>query len=209
MTEAGFLLRDVPDVEGPILSDEDRQVAERLMARYPSARSALVPLLYLIQSKVGWIPKQGMREVAELLSLTTAEVEGVATFYTMLKLHRCGRFVISVCTNPSCTLRGARASFERAKELLGPDAERVTDDGLFTLEEEECLAACDKAPVVAVNYTYYDAVDADAMERLIGEIREGRVPKPQRGDAPGDLKENSRVLAGVSGLRPDGGSADG
>ena len=198
----------IEDVEGPILTDEWRPIADRIVARYPDGRSSLVPLLYLVQSIEGWVPRQGMREVADILGLTTAEVEAVATFYTMLKLHPCGRFVISVCTNPSCTLRGARRSYERAKEILGTRAERVTEDGLFTLEEEECLAACDKAPVVAVNYTYYDAVDEDAIERMIGEIREGRIPKPQRGDAPGDLKANSRILAGVSGIRP-GGNGDG
>lgn len=198
------LAEKVEDVEGPILAGQSLELAGRIVAKYPDGRSALVPLLYLVQSLVGWVPRQGMREVGETLGLTTAEVEAVATFYTMLKLHPCGRFVISVCTNPSCTLRGARRSFERAKEILGPDAERATRDGLFTLEEEECLAACDKAPVVAVNYTYYDAVDEGAMEHLISEIREGRVPHPQRGDVPGDLKENSRILAGVTSLEPEG-----
>jgi NADH-quinone oxidoreductase subunit E len=198
------LAEEVEDVDGPILAEESLELAGRIVAKYPDGRSALVPLLYLVQSLVGWVPRQGMREVGEILGLTTAEVEAVATFYTMLKLHPCGRFVISVCTNPSCTLRGARGSYERAKEILGPDAERVTSDGLFTLEEEECLAACDKAPVVAVNYTYYDAVDEGAMEHLISEIRVGRVPQPQRGHVPGDLKENSRILAGVSNLQPEG-----
>ena len=88
------------DLAGPILSEEDMAVAERIVARYPTRRSALVPLLYLVQSKAGWVPRQGMREVAEILGLTTAEVEAVATFYTMLKLNPCGRFVVSICTNP-------------------------------------------------------------------------------------------------------------
>ncbi|HJP65033.1 MAG TPA: NAD(P)H-dependent oxidoreductase subunit E [Actinomycetota bacterium] len=190
----------VEDVETPVLSEERRQEAARIIAKYPTARSAMIPLLYLVQSEVGWVPRQGMREVAELLGLTTAEVEAVATFYTMLKLHPCGRYVISVCTNPSCTLVGARESYDRAKQLLGERAERQTEDGLFTLEEEECLAACDKAPVVAVNYVFYDQVTADRMEQLIGDIREGRVPDAARGaGAPGALKEVSRVLAGLGG----------
>jgi NADH-quinone oxidoreductase subunit E len=195
----------VEDVPGPVLSEESRRVAEEIMAKYPTRRSALVPLLYLVQSEVGWVPRQGMREVGEIIGLTTAEVEAVATFYTMLKLHPCGRYVISVCTNPSCTLVGARESYERAKDLLGDRAERLTGDGLFTLEEEECLAACDKAPVVAVNYVYYDHVVADRMEELIGEIREGRVPEAARGaGSPGDLKEVSRILAGF-GAAPGAG----
>jgi NADH-quinone oxidoreductase subunit E len=189
------------DVEGPVLEGEHRAVAERIVARYPDPRSALVPLLYLVQSVAGWVPRQGMREVGEILGLRTAEVEAVATFYTMLKLHPCGRYVISVCTNPSCTLRGARRTYDRAKELLGPDSERVTEDGMFTLEEEECLAACDKAPVVAVNFVYYDRVDEAAVEQMIAGIRDGKVPDAARGAGPpGELKEVSRTLAGAGSL---------
>jgi NADH-quinone oxidoreductase subunit E len=188
------------DVPGPVLSDADREQANRIVARYPDSRSALVPLLYLVQSVVGWVPRQGMREVGEILGLRTAEVEAVATFYTMLKLHPCGRYVISVCTNPSCSLFGGRRVYERAKQLLGSDAEHATGDGLFTLEEEECLAACDKAPVVALNYVYFDAVDEDGVARMIEQIQAGDVPAAPRGaGVPGDLKEISRTLAGLDG----------
>ena len=189
------------DLAGPILSEEDMAVAERIVARYPTRRSALVPLLYLVQSKAGWVPRQGMREVAQILGLTTAEVEAVATFYTMLKLNPCGRFVVSICTNPSCALLGGRRLYDRAKELLGDRAEQVTDDGLFTLEEEECVAACDQAPVVALNYVFFDRVTEEGLEQMIGSIREGRVPEASRGGVPGDLKEVSRVLAGGSVVR--------
>jgi NADH-quinone oxidoreductase subunit E len=143
-----------------------------------------------------------MREVADILGLTTAEVEAVATFYTMLKLHPCGRYVISICTNPSCALLGGRRLYDRAKELLGERAEHVTDDGLFTLEEEECLAACDKAPVVALNYVFFDRVTNEGLEQMIASIRDGRVPEASRGGIPGELKDVSEVLAGVNGLRP-------
>jgi NADH-quinone oxidoreductase subunit E len=191
-------LRIVPaDVEGPALSEEARALAERVIARYPTRRSALVPLLYLVQSEVGWVPRQGMREVAEILGLTTAEVEAVATFYTMLKLHPCGRYVISICTNPSCALLGGRRLYERARELLGDQAEHISDDGLFTLEEEECLAACDQAPVVAVNYLFFDRVTEEALDRMIESIRAGNVPEASRGGVPGELKEISRTLAGL------------
>jgi NADH-quinone oxidoreductase subunit E len=191
-------LRVVPaDVEGPVLSEETRALTERVIARYPTRRSALVPLLYLVQSEAGWVPRQGMREVAEILGITTAEVEAVATFYTMLKLHPCGRYVISVCTNPSCALLGGRRLYERAREVLGDQAERISDDGLFTLEEEECLAACDQAPVVAVNYLFYDRVTEDGLDRMLESIRVGEVPEASRGGVPGGLKEISRTLAGL------------
>jgi NADH-quinone oxidoreductase subunit E len=138
-----------------------------------------------------------MREVAEVLGLTTAEVEAVATFYTMLKLHPCGKYVISICTNPSCALLGGRRLYDRARELLGDRAEQMSEDGLFTLEEEECLAACDKAPVLAVNYVYYDKVTDEQLERMIASIRDGKVPEAPRGGIPGDLKEISKILSGL------------
>jgi NADH-quinone oxidoreductase subunit E len=190
------------DVEGPVLSEDARRLGEKIIAKYPTPRSALVPLLYLVQSEVGWVPRQGMREVAEILGLTTAEVEAVATFYTMLKLHPCGRFVLSICTNPSCALLGGRRLYERARELLGDQAEHITEDGLFTLEEEECLAACDKAPVAALNYYFYDRVTEQRLEEMIGSIRAGEVPPASRGGVPGELKDVSRTLAGL-------GEADG
>jgi NADH-quinone oxidoreductase subunit E len=185
-------------IEGPVLSEEARGLAGRIAGRYPLKRSALVPLLYLVQSEVGWVPRQGMREVAEILGITTAEVEAVATFYTMLKLHRCGKYVLSICTNPSCALVGGRALYDRARELLGQGCEEVTEDGLFTLEEEECLAACDKAPVLAVNYLFYDKVTPEALEGLVEQVRGGeRPPGASRGGIPGELKDVSRTLAGV------------
>jgi NADH-quinone oxidoreductase subunit E len=186
------------DVTGPVLSEEKRRLAELICAKYPTRRSALLPLLYLVQSEVGWVPRQGMREVAEILGITTAEVEAVATFYTMLKLHPCGRYVISVCTNPSCALLGGRRLFEHALEVLGEGAQRVTEDGMFTLEEEECLAACDKAPVLTVNYVYHDQVTDEQLDRMIESIRAGQVPEASRGGVPGDLKETSLLLAGAN-----------
>lgn len=202
MTETGAA-PGAHDAAGPILTGELVSLAERIAARYPNRRSALVPLLYLVQSEAGWVPPRGMREVAEILGLKTAEVEAVATFYTMLKLHPCGRYVISVCTNPSCALVGGRRLLERGRELLGPSSEHgVSDDGVFTLEEEECMAACDKAPVVAVNYVYFDRVTDAELESMLAAIREGDVPEAARGaGVPGDLKEVSRSLAGLHSLR--------
>ena len=200
------------DVTGPILAGHDRELADELVRKYPDGRSALMPLLYLVQSRVGWVPPQGLREVAEILGLTTAEVQAVASFYTMLKLRPCGSYVLSICTNPSCGLLGGRRLLERARELLGASAEHgVTDDGLLTLEEEECMAACDRAPVAALNYVYFDRVTESDLEAMIEDIRRGEVPEAARGGVPGDLRAVSRVLAGlgeeeaVAGTAGDGG----
>jgi NADH-quinone oxidoreductase subunit E len=209
MTETGHLTAaDIGDVPGPVFGDDARALARRIMAKYPTSRSSLVPLLYLVQSEVGWVPPQGMREVAELLDLTTAEVEAVATFYTMLKLHPCGRYVLSVCTNPSCALRGGKRLFDRAHELLGEDCEHITPDGVFTLEEEECLAACDTAPVVALNYVFYDRVTEEGLQSMIEAVRAGRVPEAPRGGVPGELREVSRTLAGLTGRLPGSTEAE-
>jgi NADH-quinone oxidoreductase subunit E len=197
------------DVEGPILTDELLATADRIVARYPWKRSALLPLLYLVQSQVGWVPRQGMREVAKILGLTTAEVEAVASFYTMVKLHPCGNYVISICTTPSCSLLGGRALYERARELLGDRSEHLTPDGLFTLEEEECLAACDQAPVVTVNYLYYDRVTEATLESMVEGIRGGAVPEASRGGVPGKLTDVSRTLAGLGPAPTNGDAPDG
>jgi len=181
----------------PVLSTELRATAEEVKARYPDPRSAVLPLLYLVQSEEGYVSRDGLREVADVLGLATAEVEAVAWFYTMIRLRPTGRYVISVCTNLSCALLGARRVYERAREALGPDCEEVTEDGGFTLHEEECLAACEEAPVVQVNFTNYDRVDEDGIVRLIDAIRSGDVPSPSRGQPPGDFKVTSRRLAGL------------
>ena len=184
-----------------VLSSDLRRRAEELKARYPDARSAMMPLLYLMQSEEGYVSREGLQEVAGVLGLATAEVEAVASFYTMIRLHPTGRYVISVCTNLSCALLGARRVYERAKEILGPDAESVTEDGTFTLHEEECLGACDAAPVVQVNFLNYDRVDEQRVAELIESIREGDVPPPSRGETPGDFKDTSRRLAGLGGSK--------
>jgi NADH-quinone oxidoreductase subunit E len=187
-------------VLGPDLLPE----AERIKARYPSGRerSAIMPLLYLVQSVEGRVTREGLREVADLLGLTTAEVEAVATFYTMIRLRRTGRYVVSVCTNLSCSLRGAGQVYERARRELGLGEHDTTEDGTFTLHEEECLGACDAAPVVTVNFANYDRVGPGGIVELIGALREGHPPVPSRGELPGDFREASLMLAGVGRPSP-------
>lgn len=180
-----------------VLSEELRTRADELIARYPERRSALLPLLYLVQAEEGYVTREGMQEVAELLGLTTAEVEAVATFYTMFKKHPCGKWILSVCTNVSCGVVGGRAVYERAREVLGPDSSTRTEDGLFTLEEVECLGACDAAPVVQVNYCNYDRVTEDGVAEIIERLRADDAPQPSRGPRPVPHDETARILAGL------------
>lgn len=183
-----------------VFGDEDHRVAEAIMARYPRerARSAIMPLLYLVQSVEGSVTRDGLREVAELLCITTAEVEAVASFYTMLRLRPTGTHVISVCTNLSCALRGAADVFEAAHEATGIEhGEETSADGAFTIHEEECLGACDAAPVVQIDFANHDRVTPERMAELVQTLRSGEVPEPSRGRAPKDFRAASRVLAGI------------
>jgi NADH-quinone oxidoreductase subunit E len=186
-----------------VLTPELRREAEAIMARYPKGRerSAILPLLYLVQSVEGWVTREGLREVAELLGVRTAEVEAVASFYTMIRLRPTGRHVVSVCTNLSCALRGGREVYAAAREAagLGPGQER-SEDGLFTVHEEECLGACDGAPVVQVDFANHDRVTPERVRELLDALRRGEVPQPSRGAAPRDFRHACRVLAGVEGL---------
>ena len=183
-----------------VLGRELRSVAEAIKARYPAGRerSAVMPLLYLVQSVEGSVTRDGLREVAGLLGLTTAEVEAVASFYTMIRLHPTGTHVVNVCTNLSCALRGANEVYEAAHEVTGvPHGGEVSEDGLFTVHEEECLGACDAAPVVQIDFANHDRVTPERMRELVELLRRGEVPPPSRGEAPKDFRDASRILAGV------------
>jgi NADH-quinone oxidoreductase subunit E len=187
-----------------VLSPELRAQAEAITARYPAGRerSAVMPLLYLAQSVEGHVSREALREVADLLGLRTAEVEAVASFYTMLRLRPTGEHVVSVCTNLSCALRGAADVLRAAREAAGvPEGGELSEDGLVTLHEEECLGVCEFAPVVQINAANHDGVTPDGVRALIEELRAGRVPEPSRGTAVGSFKEASRILAG---LEPEG-----
>jgi NADH-quinone oxidoreductase subunit E len=182
----------------PVLTDELRATAEEIKARYPDQRSAMMPLLYLVQSVEGYASREGMREVAELLGLTTADVEAVATFYTMIRNHPTGKYIVAVCTNVSCALLGAKQLYERCRELLGPNCEAITDDGLFTLHEEECLGACEQAPVVQVNFLNYAKVNEGSLRELVESLRAGSPPQSTQGPTPPDWPTTCRALAGLA-----------
>ncbi len=162
------------------LSPEIEQRARQVVALYPQPRSALIPLCHLAQEQDGWLTPEAMEDIAELVGVTPAEVRGTATFYDMLHTEPVGRYVVSVCTNIACLLGGASELLEHAEASLGVRAGGTTGDGLFTLEESECLADCDRVPCVQVNHRFVGAQTPESFDRLTEELRaggrEGEIP---------------------------------
>ncbi|HVB91387.1 MAG TPA: NAD(P)H-dependent oxidoreductase subunit E [Acidimicrobiales bacterium] len=147
--------------------------AKALLALYPEPRSALIPLCHLAQEQDGWLRPEAMSEIAELVGVTAAEVQGTATFYDMLHTEPVGTYVVSVCTNIACLLGGAQELLVHAESALGVRAGGTTHDRVFTLEESECLADCDRTPCVQVNHRYVGAQTPESFERLLGDLRSG------------------------------------
>ncbi|MEG3628972.1 NADH-quinone oxidoreductase subunit NuoE [Streptomyces poriticola] len=198
---------DYPDDVRARLETDAREIA----ARYPDSRSALLPLLHLVQSEEGHVTRTGMRFCADVLGLTTAEVTAVATFYTMYRRRPSGDYQVGVCTNTLCAVMGGDAIFEELQEHLGVGNGETTDDGKVTLEHIECNAACDYAPVVMVNWEFFDNQTPDSARRLVDDLREGRPVTPTRGARLCTFKETARILAGFpderEGALEAGGSA--
>ena len=156
----------------PFFTEAMRQEAERIIRQYPERKAALLPLLWLVQEQVGYIPPEAIAEVAELTGTTPIHVEAVVKFYEMFHTHPVGKCQLMMCTNVSCLLHGADKTLQRLKEVLGVEVGETTPDGLFTLEEAECLAACDKAPVLLVNaMDLYERVTPEKVEQVIAELR--------------------------------------
>ena len=151
-----------------------RQRADELVTLYPRRRSAMLPLLHLVQEQDGYVTTEGIAEVAELTGTSAAEVHGTASFYDMFHLEPVGRYVVGVCTNIACLLAGGQEMLEHAGEVLGAAVGATSSDGLFTLEETECLADCDRAPCVQVNHRYVRTTTPAAFDELVEDLREGR-----------------------------------
>jgi NADH-quinone oxidoreductase subunit E len=157
------------------LSEANVVTAREIIGRYPRPKSALIPLLHLAQEQDGHVTTDAMAHIAELLGITPSEVYGSATFYEMFKFEPVGRYCVTVCTNISCQLLGAYELLEHAEERLGVKAGGTTDDGVFTLEDVECIAACTEAPAIQVNYRYRYKVTPPAFDRLVDDLRAGRL----------------------------------
>jgi NADH-quinone oxidoreductase subunit E len=152
---------------------ERRERAQALVGLYPQPRSALIPLCHLAQEQDGWLQEDAMEEIAALCGVTAAEVRGTATFYDMLHTEPVGTYVIQVCTNIACLLAGAVELLEHAESTLGVGAGGTTTDGVFTLEEAECLADCDRPPCVQVNSRFMGAQTAESFNQMVADLRAG------------------------------------
>jgi len=144
---------------------------DALVLKYPVKRSALIPMLLYAQDEVGYLSDSVIAEVAHRLSLTELEVRNVASYYSMLRFKPAGRYNIQVCTNISCMLRGAYDVYDRFREELGVENKGVTPDGLFSLEEVECIGACSWAPAIQVNYDFHDELKPDLVPGILSQYK--------------------------------------
>jgi len=187
-------------------SEEDLQVMDSIIKRYPRSRSAIMPLLHYVQSKAGYVTNEGIEVIAKVLQLEAAEVTAVSTFYTQYKPTPVGEYHVGVCTNTLCAVMGGDAIFDSLKDHLGIGNDEVTADGKVSLEHIECNAACDYAPVVMANWEFYDNQTVESAKELVDSMRAGNAKPPTRG--PNKLvtwKEASAVLAGINdGLAHEG-----
>jgi NADH-quinone oxidoreductase subunit E len=192
------------------LSDEQRARlapdAAEIIGRYPRSRSALLPLLHLVQAEEGYVSADGIAFCASQLGLTEAEVTAVVSFYTMFKRRPVGEYHVGVCTNALCAVMGGDAIFADLQQHLGIGNDETTPDGKVTIEHLECNAACDYAPVMMVNWEFFDDMTPQRARDLTDGLRAGADVTPSRG-APRlcTWRQASRILAGF----PDGQGADG
>jgi NADH-quinone oxidoreductase subunit E len=207
-----------PDEPGPPISagpksysaDVTRRLASdaaQVIARYPEARSALLPLLHLVQAEDGYLTPAGIDFCAGALSLSPAEVTAVATFYSMYRRTPTGEYLVGVCTNTLCAVMGGDAILEVLEDHLDVHAGQTTDDGKVTLEHIECNAACDYAPVIMVNWEFFDNQTPTSARDLVDDLRAGAPVTATRGASPCSFRDTARILAGFADLRP--GANDG
>ena len=187
-------------------TNDQISIMDSIIARYPRKRSAIMPLLHYVQSIEGYVTNEGIELIGKKLELATAEVTAVSTFYTQYKSKPVGEYHVGICTNTLCAVMGGDVIFDAVKEHLGIENNGVTSDGRVSVEHIECNAACDYAPVVMVNWEFYDNQTVESVKNLVDGVRSGNPPAPTRG--PKTLrtrKQNSAVLAGISdGLSGEG-----
>jgi NADH-quinone oxidoreductase subunit E len=193
----------------PALPETTLAELREIAGRYPQARSALLPMLHLVQASEGCVTPTGIEACARILGISAAEVSGVATFYTMYKRRPIGDYHVGVCTNTLCAVMGGDLIIDRLKEHLGVGNDETTEDGKVTLEHVECNAACDYAPVVMVNWEFFDNQTPESAVRLVDDLRSGVEVTATRGARVCTWREAERVLAGFPDDRADEGPSGG
>jgi NADH-quinone oxidoreductase subunit E len=179
--------------------------AKEIIGRYPNRRSAVLPLLHLVQGEDSYLTPAGLEFCGEQLGLTGAEVAAVASFYTMYRRGPTGDYLVGVCTNTLCAIMGGDAIFEALINHLGVRNDQTTPDGKITLQHVECNAACDYAPVVMVNWEFFDNQTPESARELVDALRSGETVSPTRGAPLCPFRQTSRTLAGFPDQRRDDG----
>lgn len=190
---------------------DETTIAElrELASRYPQPRSALLPMLHLVQSVDGRISAAGIEACADVLGITAAQVSGVATFYTMYRRRPGGKHHVGVCTTALCAVMGGDELLAQVSDKLGIEPDETTPDGTFSLERLECNAACDFAPVMMVNWEFMDNMTPAKAEKLLDDLAAGSEVRSTRGATITSWREAERVLAGFPDGRADEGPSAG
>ncbi len=158
----------------PRFTAENTILAREIIARYPRAKSALIPLLHLAQEQDGYVADDAMEHIAELVGTTPAQVLGTCSFYEMFKREPVGKYLVNICTNISCQIMGGEELLHHAEHKLGIKSGSTTADGNFTIEDVECIAACTEAPCLQVNYRYFHRITTDEFDTLVDDLAAGR-----------------------------------
>lgn len=187
------------------LTEETRAELLEIVARYPHPRSALNPMLHLVQSAEGYVSPEGIELCAEIVGLAPAEVAAVATFYTMYKRRPVGEHHIGVCVNPQCGILGGDAIFASLSNDLGVGHDETTEDGKFTIERIECQAACTYAPVATVDWEFMDNMSVDKMRDVVAKLRNGEPVESTRGPVVQGFRGSERAIAGMDDGQADAG----
>lgn len=187
------------------LTEETRTELEALAAKYPHPRSALNPMLHLVQSEEGYVSPEGIELCADVVGLTPAEVAAVATFYTMYKRRPVGEHHIGVCVNPQCGILGGEAIFDALSSDLEIGNDETSADGKITIERIECQAACTYAPVATVDWEFMDDMSVDKMRDVVEKLRNDEPVQSTRGPVVQGFRASERAIAGLDDGLADAG----
>lgn len=189
------------------LTEITREELQVLANKYPQRRSALLPMLHLVQSEEGYVTPEAIAMCAEVVGLNTAEVASVASFYTMYKRRPVGQHHIGVCVNPQCGILGGEVIFETLSQDLGIGHDETTPDGMFSIERIECQAACTYAPSVTVDWEFMDDMSVSGIRDVVAKLRDGEPVQSTRGPQIRSFRATERTLAGFDdGLGDAGGN---